>query len=464
MVKIVSAHPVGSEPVYDIGLAQDHNFVLANGTIASNCFNKSHSTAYAYVTYQTAFLKANYPVEYMAALLTANSGDQDKITKYLSNCEQTLNITVEPPDINRSNLHFTPVRGQKHSILFGLSAIKNVGEGAIETILATRQEGGPFQSLADLCQRINLQAVNSRNLESLIKCGSFDRLEPNRQQLLKDLELIGPWAQKRAKEKAVGQANLFDLMGANTSAQGSNSSFEAAPKAPATADFTPQERLQFELELLGVYVSDHPLKSAERIVRRQRIETVKLSEIEQHLRKPIQLVVMLQEVKITQTKKDNRPMAILKVTGIEGQQVPAVAFADTYEKVKDYLSVNVPIILQGKAGRRDEELQIVVEDITPLDLSQAPEPDEEQSIALLRLPLAWAEDDSQLQRLRTLLEEYAATDEDLAKTLAYVAIEAPEGQRVVKLGEKFAIQSPQLAIERLTNQGFKAQLIPQPED
>jgi DNA polymerase III subunit alpha len=150
VVKVIARQSLGIQPVYDIGMAKDHNFLLADRFVASNCFNKSHSTAYAYVTYQTAFLKANYPVEYMAALLTANSGDQDKVTKYLSNCEQTLSIKVEPPDINRSNINFTPVMGQK-SILFGLSAIKNVGEGAIEAILASRQEGGEFSSLADLC-------------------------------------------------------------------------------------------------------------------------------------------------------------------------------------------------------------------------------------------------------------------------------------------------------------------------
>jgi DNA polymerase III subunit alpha len=463
VVKIISSKSLGIQPVYDIGVAKNHNFLLADSRlVASNCFNKSHSTAYAYVTYQTAFLKANYPVEYMAALLTANSGDQDKVTKYLSNCEQTLGIKVEPPDVNRSNINFTPVHGKKN-ILFGLSAIKNVGEGAIEAILASRQEGGPFTSLADLCQRINLQAVNSRNLESLIKCGAFDAIDLNRQQLINDLELVVPWAQKRAKEKAVGQANLFDLMGGGDKG---DKSFEAAPKAPATADFSSQERLQFELELLGVYVSDHPLKPAERSIRRQRIETVKLSEIDKHLRKPIKLVVMLQEVKITQTKKDNKSMAILKLTGIDGFSVPAVAFADAYEKVKDLLAVNVPILLHGKAGRRDEELQVVVEDIESIDLSLAGEDDEviDDRIALVKIDIETLKDERQMQQLQTILEEYAGTDEETAKTPVYALIESPAGKRLVKFGEQFSLEAGELVIDRIVTLGFNAKVRSRPAE
>ncbi|NET61449.1 MAG: trans-splicing intein-formed DNA polymerase III subunit alpha C-terminal partner DnaE-C, partial [Symploca sp. SIO2E6] len=134
MVKIIGRKSLGNQPVYDIGVEQDHNFILANGTVAANCFNKSHSTAYGYVTYQTAYLKANYPVEYMAALLTASSGNSDKVQKYIATCS-TMLIEVEPPDINRSDLDFTPV---SQKILFGLSAIRNLGQGAIECILEAR--------------------------------------------------------------------------------------------------------------------------------------------------------------------------------------------------------------------------------------------------------------------------------------------------------------------------------------
>lgn len=146
MVKIVSRQSLGMQPVYDIGVAHDHNFLLADGTVASNCFNKSHSTAYGFVTFQTAYLKANYPVEYMAALLTSNSGDQDKVQMHIANCI-SMGIEVLPPDINHSLVDFTP---EGRNILFGLSAVRNVGLGAIECIIKTRDEGGPFKSLAEL--------------------------------------------------------------------------------------------------------------------------------------------------------------------------------------------------------------------------------------------------------------------------------------------------------------------------
>lgn len=209
MVKIVSRTYVGQANVYDIGVENDHNFVIKNGFIASNCFNKSHSTAYAYVTYQTAYLKANYPLEYMAALLTANSGDTDKVRRYLDNCSimgkyvdncSDIGISIDAPDVNRSGLDFTPIDGK---ILFGFSAVRNVGQNAIASILEAREESGelvPFKSLADFCDRVDLRAMNRRTLESLINCGAFDKIQANRNQLIHDLELVYEWAQSRARD------------------------------------------------------------------------------------------------------------------------------------------------------------------------------------------------------------------------------------------------------------------------
>ena len=259
MVKIVSRRYLGKADVYDIGVAKDHNFIIKNGLVASNCFNKSHSTAYGYVTYQTAYLKANYPLEYMAALLTANSGDTDKVQKYLNNCNN-MGIEIDPPDINRSGLDFTPA---DQKILFGFSAVRNVGQNAIAGILDARQQGGEFTSLGDFCDRIDLRVVNRRTLESLIQCGAFDKIESNRHQLVKDLELVYEWAQSRAKDRAIGQGNLFDFMGTGISnvSTSSKNGFKSIPKADPVSDYPPQEKLRMEKELLGFYVSAHPLKN-----------------------------------------------------------------------------------------------------------------------------------------------------------------------------------------------------------
>ncbi len=198
MVKIVKKRLIGRETVYDLGVEKDHNFLLSNGLIASNCFNKSHSTAYAYVTYQTAYLKANYPVEYMSALLSASSDNQDKVEKYRENC-LNRKIEVISPNINLSERDFTP-KGEK--IIFGLSAVKNLGESAIENILQAREEaGGKFADFGDFMQRINLKTVNRRALETLIYAGAFDELNSNRRQLIEGLDLMITWTQKKLKER-----------------------------------------------------------------------------------------------------------------------------------------------------------------------------------------------------------------------------------------------------------------------
>jgi DNA polymerase III subunit alpha len=463
VVKIIGCKSLGVRSVYDIGLAKTHNFLLENGSISANCFNKSHSTAYAYVTYQTAFLKANYPAEYMSALLTANSGDQDKVTRYLNNCEQTLDIKVEPPDINRSYVKFRPVvdpeRPNRLNILFGLSAIKNVGEAAIENILNAREEGGEFTSLADLCQRVSLQAVNKRTLESLIQCGTFDNLDRNRRQLINDLDVIIPWSQSRAKEKAIGQGNLFDLLGDSKPEAGG---FEATPKSPLVSDFPSSERLQFEQELLGVYVSDHPLKNAERIAKMQKHEFKRIIEIEKPC-KDIKLVVMLSEVKIVQTKKDNKSMAILKLTDIASSKLEAVAFPEAYEKIKDLLVPNGSVILVGKVSRKkdNDELQMIVDEAIEIDYNFVHKSIdveiEPQHLVLIELPINVAMDEIQSQSLKTMIEEYSG-DTSAVKTPVYAIVRGENSYQLVQFGKQFWVQDPAGLADRMQDRGFDIQV------
>lgn len=405
--EIVSIEYAGKEEVFDLTIAETHNFIAGdfiahncmgkkkademqkqrelfldgaakNGVkravaedlfdqmvkFAEYCFNKSHSTAYAYVTYQTAYLKGNYPVEYMAALLTANSDDQDKVKKYIANCLSS-GIEVEPPDINRSEVEFTPLTPGERKIIFGLSAVRNLGEGAVACILAARNKGGAFKSLADLCDRVDLRSVNSRALESLIKCGALDKLNPNRQQLIEDLKLVTSWAQDRAKDKEIGQGNLFDLLGGMGSGSGGTQGFESAPKAKPVEDFPQKEKLKFEKELLGFYVSDHPLKFAQQAASHLPIETVSLSQLDAKRGKTVSAIVMLADVKHITTKKGDR-MARLQIEDLEGK-VEAVVFSKAYEEIRELLVTDEPVVISGRVEKQDDRTQLLVENVQRID-------------------------------------------------------------------------------------------------
>ncbi|MEG4816302.1 helix-hairpin-helix domain-containing protein [Microcoleus sp. K5-D4] len=370
MVKIISRKSLGTQEVYDIGVEREHNFILENSLVASNCFNKSHSMAYAYITYQTAYLKANYPLEYMAALLTANRGDQDKVQKYIANCLK-LGIEVEPPDVNSSELTFTPLPklmtgAAKDKILFGISAVKNVGEAAIENILAARQEGGKFKSLSDLCDRVNLHSVNRRALEALIQCGAFDKIEPNRNQLVNDLEGVMKWAQDRKKDRESGQGNLFDLLG--TSFGKSASTYDSAPKSKTVKDFDTQKKLQLEKELLGFYVSEHPLKVLLQVNQDPDVLT-----LEQLIDKKgkVSVIVMLSAIKSVVTKKGEQ-MAILQLEDLT-HQIKAVVFPKTYEQVKPHIIENAVLLISGKIEKDGEEIQIIVDTAKPVETVEVAE-------------------------------------------------------------------------------------------
>ncbi|MFB2737473.1 helix-hairpin-helix domain-containing protein [Umezakia ovalisporum] len=446
MVKITARKFVGRENVYDIGVEHHHNFAIKNGLIASNCFNKSHSTAYGYVTYQTAYLKANYPLEYMAALLTANSGDTDKVQKYINNCAN-MGITIDPPDINRSGLDFTPAGGK---ILFGLSAVRNVGQNAIACILSARNEGGDFQSLADFCDGVDLRVVNRRTVESLIHCGAFDKIEANRKQLIHDLELVYDWAQSRAKDRASGQGNLFDLLGgnsANTNHQIASSTFEAVPKAQPVPDFHPQEKLRMEKELLGFYVSDHPLKSLGQAA--SLLTAINLAQLnEQKDDTKICAVIMLNNVKKVMTKKGEQ-MAILQIEDLTTQS-EAIVFPKIYERISEQLKVDERLIMWGKVDRRDDQTQLIVEDVEKV---------EEVKMVMVELNPQQARDIEKLHDLKTILQEYSG-DKEKAKAPVIGIIQSETSRKLVRLGWQFCVQNPTTTVQVLQNARFNAHLKP----
>ena len=446
-MKIVSRKSLGTQCVFDIGLEHDHNFLLDNGCIASNCFNKSHSVAYGYVTYQTAYLKANYPVEYMAALLSSISSDQDKVQRYIANC-RNMGISVVQPDVNSSGEDFTP---RDKQILFGLAAIKNLGAGPIAAIIQGRQEGA-FTSLADLCSRLDSRSLNKKALEALIQTGALDLLEPNRRQLMNDLDITIEWASRRAREQASGQGNIFDFFGDSNNTK----TFDTAPTTARVQDYSSQEKLSLEKELLGFYISDHPLNGVSRSAR--LMAPISLCDIpESSETKTVTAIAIILEIKEVVTKKGDR-MAILQLEDLTGS-TEAVVFPKTFDKVKHLLEKDKRLMVWGKIDRRDEQTQLIIDDMQSIE-----------SVRMVRVELTreQASDRQILQQLKNALNpnpsynssnqsnsHYGKNEPDnFGKIPVIAAIEYMP--KLVRLGNQFWVQDEESAVKALQQAGFKA--------
>jgi DNA polymerase III subunit alpha len=402
---------------------------------AEYCFNKSHSTAYGYVTYQTAYLKANYPVEYMAALLTANSGDQEKVQKYIASA-QAMGIEVLPPDVNASGLDFTPVEGK---ILFGLSGVRHVGMGQVEAILKAR-ELGVFKSLADLCDRVDSKTLNKRALESLIYCGAFDRIAKNRQQLIKDLELLIDWAQSRARDRNSGQGNLFDMMAGFSNAP---SVLDIAPKAANIDDFAKPDRLRLEKEVLGFYISDHPLKTIQQSAK--VLAPINLGDLKEISDKTsVSAIVMLTGVKPVTTKKGDR-MCIVQMEDLTGQS-EAVVFPKAFDKVGALMQPDARLMIWGTVERRDDQTQFIIDDVEPIETVR---------MVMIDMEPNMATDAVYRNKLQTILK--AQKGDDRMGKVPVVAVVADSARKqFVRFGNQFRVKDETLAVSALLQAGFQA--------
>ncbi|MEW6442707.1 MAG: DNA polymerase III subunit alpha [bacterium] len=308
-------------------------------------FNKSHSAAYALVSYQTAYLKAHYPTEYMAALLTSEADRTEKLMRYVQYCRE-MGIPIDPPDINKGQWDFTV---QHERIAFGIGAVKNIGEGAVESILAVRAEGGPFASFVDFCERVDSRKINRRVIESLVKSGAFDQLsDGKRAPLLGALDQVMEHAARIQSERESGQTSLFD------EGPGRASSIEPRWNAHEFGEWSCSERLAFEKEALGFYLTGHPLaEHAEEMKRFGVVGTRGLLELADG--SEVAVGGMIASKKEVQTKKGER-MAFVTLEDEEGR-VEVIVFPEAYRAAWACLTEEVPVVIQGKLEVTEEEVE-----------------------------------------------------------------------------------------------------------
>ncbi|MEE9543616.1 MAG: DNA polymerase III subunit alpha, partial [Thermodesulfobacteriota bacterium] len=314
-------------------------------------FNKSHSAAYALIAYQTAYLKVHYPMEFLAALLTADMGDTDKIIRYMNECKE-MGIEVHPPDINKSYEDFV-VEGDE--IFFGLGAIKNVGSASIEEIIKVR-EAGPFTDLLDFLSRADSRKVNKKVAESLIKCGAFDFTGKKRSEIFASLERQMDTAQSMQRDRLDGQESIFDVLGT-----------QVPPGAELKVDYvewTDKERLFFEKETLGVYLSSHPLEGHASDLERVTTDTTEALK-DRRSNEIVSVGGVVSECKIIITKKGKR-MAFVRIEDLHGS-VETVVFSDLFNKSIELLELDKLIVISGRVDRGDEAVKIIADKITLLE-------------------------------------------------------------------------------------------------
>lgn len=315
-------------------------------------FNKSHSAAYALIAYQTAYLKAHYPVEFMAALLTEDMDSSDKVTKNISECRE-MGIQVLPPDINASELSFTV---RENSIRFGMGAVKNVGVGAVEAILEARSEG-EFKDLFDFCSRVDMRRVNRRVVESLVKCGAFDSTGARRAPLMAALESAMELGQKLQKERASNQASLFG------EAEVVFTAGNGVGTVPDIPEWREKELLSFEKEALGFYITGHPLDRYGDDVK--RFSTVTTATLENCRDKAdVKLCGIVSSLSEKITKKGDR-MAFALIEDQIGS-VEVMVFPDVYGKCAAFLKTDDPLLVTGTLEIGEESCKIKATDVVPL--------------------------------------------------------------------------------------------------
>jgi DNA polymerase-3 subunit alpha len=347
-------------------------------------FNKSHSAAYALITYQTAYLKAHHPLEFMAALLTSEMGNEDKIVQYIGEC-RAMGIAILPPDVNESDQVFTIA---DQAIRFGLVAVKNVGAGAIESVLNARAEHGRFRSLGHFCREVDLRKVNRRVIESLIKCGAFASTGARRAQLMDALDRTMETAAGSQSARRAGQETLFGGSSDGPSAE------DALPDAPEWDD---SALARCEKETLGFYITSHPLAPYAREMDRFIVTpTDRLADVGDG--EPVRVWGVLASKKITTTKKGDR-MAYVRVEDLSGS-VETIVFPDLFAASGALLASEQPLLIDGTLDKGDKGIKLKATKIMSLESAR------ERAGGHLEITLDEDVGADGLRRLKTTIERY----------------------------------------------------------
>ncbi|MBU1616407.1 MAG: DNA polymerase III subunit alpha [Candidatus Margulisbacteria bacterium] len=385
-------------------------------------FNKSHSTSYAFISYQTAYLKANYPVEFMAALLTSIIGNTDKTRLYMAEAKK-MGIKILQPDVNESEKNYTVT---KQGVRFGIGAIKNVGIAAIDSILAARKSDGPFTSIEDFLRRIDSRAVNKKVIESLIKCGAFDSLGLGRAYLIANLSRIMGDVNAQQKELASGQEMLFG-------GGGEMPKFSRPTSGPAAVDvpeYSPEELLRLEKDFLGLYISSHPLDHVrDALEGMASVQVIDIQDMKEE--QVVTIAGMLTNSRKVVTKRGDN-MLIAAIEDLSGL-VGLVVFPKVYEKAAPFLLDDEVVVIKGKTNRdsRTEELNVVAESVEPLKGFE--------KTRTLFIELVDFSNQQVLTQLRSLLGRYPGGDPVIIKM---------DGQSV-ELGPEFRVAIDPTVVEEL---------------
>ena len=315
-------------------------------------FNKAHAACYGLLAYQTAYLKANYPVQFLSALMSNELGKNDKLAEFYKEATKNLGLEVRPPDINKSTGAFSVEEG---AIRYGLAAIKNVGAGAIETIVAARNLTGPFTSMADLCSRVDPHALNKRLLESLVKAGAFDSLGHTRAQVISEIDSAMGAAAVTAKEKASGQTSLLDMLDdAPVLKKGGGG--QTGPDQP---EWPKSEKLLYEKELLGFYLSGHPLDDDMAVIKPFQTVTVsEFAKLEEGT--PVRLAGMIEKFEVKISKKDKRTLPIVTFEDQTGT-LEFMLRSDMYEAMETPPKALDRVVITGTVNYRNDRPGLRVE-------------------------------------------------------------------------------------------------------